>query len=165
MQKVPVRMLVSIAAENWSYVPQQEVDLELTLAESWHDVGHCKIIGEPFEAEEENSETTINMFEPTGNSYDAETGELIGFCSVVPASVGEEHIFGDVLYVFDREDDGKLYFTRHENEPITIEGFAALKADEQKAVLSKLGIEGDAGNEEKRNALFAAYLESASAKE
>src|SRR5687768_14063409 len=53
--------------------------------------------------------------EPTAaadNSYDTETGELIGYCSIVPANVGEEHLFGDIQYVFDREEEGMLYFTK-----------------------------------------------------
>lgn len=43
--------------------------------------------------------------------------------------------------------------------PTSLEEFSELKADEQKALLKELGIEGDDSNEEKRIALFEAFLQ------
>ena len=40
-----VKMYVSIASPDWSYVPQQEVELDDELALTWDAVGHCEIIG------------------------------------------------------------------------------------------------------------------------
>lgn len=45
-------------------------------------------------------------------------------------------------------------------ETIDIAAFEELKADEQKALLKQLEIEGDDSNEEKRIALYAAFLEA-----
>lgn len=39
-----VRMNVSIASPDWSYVPGQEVVLRDDLAEKWAEVGHCTIL-------------------------------------------------------------------------------------------------------------------------
>lgn len=105
-------------------------------------------------------EETTELTGPVDNSYDSETGELIGYCSIVPASVGEEHSFGDIPYVFDREEEGMLYFVKLKSELPTIEVFAELKADEQKAIIVGLKIEGDDSNDDKRKALYAAYLEA-----
>lgn len=47
-----------------------------------------------------------------------------------------------------------------ETEGPSMEAFGELSAADQKSLLEKLAIEGDAGNEEKRTALYAAYLEA-----
>ncbi|MFB0845759.1 hypothetical protein [Paenibacillus oleatilyticus] len=44
--------------------------------------------------------------------------------------------------------------------PLNLEVFAALPAPEQKKLLADLGIDGDDGNVEKREALYSAYLAS-----
>jgi hypothetical protein len=130
--------------------PGKVYDVSTEEAEQLVDGGYAEYDGTPSE----------ELKGTAGNSYDEVTGELIGYCSIVPAVVGEEHMFGDVLYVFDREEEGKLYFSKLESLLPTLEVFSGLKADEQKAILAGLKIEGDDGNEEKRSALYTAYLES-----
>lgn len=43
---------------------------------------------------------------------------------------------------------------------LEMDAFTALKADEQRAYLTDLGVEGDFSNQEKRSALYAEFLES-----
>jgi len=138
------------------------VDLELGLAEAWQEVGHCKIIGEPYEAEDEATAAAVTELPKPDNSYDIDSGEVIGYCSVAPENEGEEHMFGGVLYSFDHAEGDELFFKKVESNAsdITLEAFSELSAADQKALLEKLAIEGDAGNEEKRTALYAAYLEA-----
>lgn len=46
------------------------------------------------------------------NSFDIITGKCIGYCSIVPEYY-EEHMFGEVEYVFIRQDEnGKLLFQK-----------------------------------------------------
>jgi hypothetical protein len=103
---------------------------------------------------------TVANTAPEDNSYDAETGELIGYCSIVPEAAGEEHVFGDTLYIFNREEEGKLYFSRAKLDIISLEAFIEMKAEEQKTHLEHLKVEGDTSNFEKRVELYAAYLEA-----
>lgn len=42
-----VKMKVSIASADFSYAPEQIVDIEDRLAKVWNEVGHCEIIEEP----------------------------------------------------------------------------------------------------------------------
>jgi hypothetical protein len=41
MAKKRVKMLVSIASPDWSYIPQQEVELDESLADAWIECGHA----------------------------------------------------------------------------------------------------------------------------
>jgi hypothetical protein len=41
-----VRMLVSIASPDWSYAPQQEVEIDDDLAAKWVEVGHAEYVKE-----------------------------------------------------------------------------------------------------------------------
>ncbi|MBO9598637.1 MAG: hypothetical protein J7559_12575 [Cohnella sp.] len=50
-------------------------------------------------------------------------------------------------------------------DDISIEQFGELGAGEQKNLLTKLKIDGDVGNEEKRSTLYANYLQSKAKKE
>lgn len=40
-----VKMLVSIASADWSYAPQQTVELEDFLADAWVEAGHAVHVG------------------------------------------------------------------------------------------------------------------------
>lgn len=41
MDTVKVKMNVSIASADWSFVPEQVVELDTTLADAWVEVGHA----------------------------------------------------------------------------------------------------------------------------
>ncbi|WP_201319146.1 hypothetical protein [Paenibacillus sp. EPM92] len=68
---------------------------------------------------------------------------------VVSQGIGEYVTPLDPVAVFDKS----------EPELPTLEAFNEMKAEAQKQLLTELKIEGDAGNEEKRAALYAAYLQ------
>lgn len=42
-----VKMKVSIASADFSYAPEQIVEIDEKLAKVWSEVGHCEIIEEP----------------------------------------------------------------------------------------------------------------------
>ncbi|TFE30831.1 hypothetical protein [Cohnella luojiensis] len=148
-----IKMITLAAGPNGVKQPGKVYEVDEIEASTLVDGGYASYVDSPPEEKKESAD----------NSYDSISGELIGYCSIVPENVGEEHIFGDVLYAFDREEEGKLYFSKPKPEPISLESFTELKADEQKVLLADLQIDGDIGNEEKRIALYAAYLESKAA--
>lgn len=41
-----VKMNISIASANWSYIPGQIVELEDDIAIAWNECGHCTIVEE-----------------------------------------------------------------------------------------------------------------------
>lgn len=47
---IKVRMNVSISGTDFSYQPQQEVELEDELAKIWDEIGHCSILEPPKKA-------------------------------------------------------------------------------------------------------------------
>lgn len=51
-----VRMKVSIASPDWSYYPGLEVELEDSVADAWHEVGHCEIIEDISQINTEDTE-------------------------------------------------------------------------------------------------------------
>lgn len=42
-----VKMKVSIASADFSYAPEQIVEIDEKLAKVWSEVGHCEIVEEP----------------------------------------------------------------------------------------------------------------------
>ena len=47
---IKVKMNVSISGTDFSYQPQQEVELEDDLAKVWDKIGHCSILEPPKKA-------------------------------------------------------------------------------------------------------------------
>jgi hypothetical protein len=48
------------------------------------------------------------------NSYLVESGEVLGYCNIVP-KIGEEHMFGDKTVYFAYQEDDKLFFGDHKS--------------------------------------------------
>lgn len=52
-------MQVSIASPYWSYYPGQEAVLTDELAQTWHECGHCKIVGDAEETTEQTHDDAV----------------------------------------------------------------------------------------------------------
>ena len=67
---IRVRMKVSIASNDWSYVPDQETELDDDLAQVWAAGGHCEIIG-PSDGKDEIPEdkSLDSQLTPLGGSW------------------------------------------------------------------------------------------------
>lgn len=76
--------------------------------------------------------------------------------------IGDEYPEDNAERVQYLIDQGFLERMSEDKPPasLSVEDFSALSAPEQKKILSGLGIEGDDGNAEKREALYSAYLAS-----
>lgn len=63
-----VRMKVSIASPDFSYVPQQEVELEDDLAAKWVEVDHAEYIEDPKKKGGVKNGTKVNKSSTGGTS-------------------------------------------------------------------------------------------------
>jgi hypothetical protein len=85
------------------------------------------------QADQEQEQGNINV----QNSVDIDTGEVIGFCSIVPES-GEEHAFGDVFYTFVEGDLERLVFKKVDPQPTFLD--SEQEEREIRAKAKELGI-------------------------
>lgn len=65
---IRVKMLVSIASADWSYIPQQEVELDDDLAQKWVSVGHAEYLDSPKEGVNDGTETNKRTRRRTSES-------------------------------------------------------------------------------------------------